>query len=53
MTTPTPTPTVDPKTPPPPLPPPAPVPLLEMRGIRKSFSGTEVLHGVDLQLTRG
>ena len=30
-----------------------PPPLLEMRGIRKSFSGTEVLHGVDLRLERG
>jgi ribose transport system ATP-binding protein len=28
-------------------------PLLEMKGIRKSFSGTEVLHGVDLTLDRG
>ncbi len=28
-------------------------PLLEMRGIRKSFSGTEVLHGVDLRLAGG
>src|SRR5438552_17237210 len=28
-------------------------PLLEMRGIRKSFSGTEVLHGVDLRLDGG
>ena len=28
-------------------------PLLEMRGIRKSFSGTEVLHGVDLRLEGG
>src|SRR5687767_3062592 len=27
--------------------------LLEMRGIRKSFAGTEVLHGVDLSLARG
>src|SRR5438067_1254565 len=27
--------------------------LLEMRGIRKSFSGTEVLHGVDLLLHSG
>jgi ABC-type sugar transport system ATPase subunit len=30
-----------------------PTPLLEMRGIRKSFSGTEVLHGVDLRLEAG
>jgi ABC-type sugar transport system, ATPase component len=28
-------------------------PLLEMRGIRKSFNGVEVLHGVDLALRRG
>lgn len=28
-------------------------PLLEMRGIRKSFAGTEVLHGVDLHLQCG
>src|SRR5205809_7086084 len=35
-----------------PLPSPAP-PLLEMRGIRKSFCGTEVLHGVDLTLHGG
>ncbi len=28
-------------------------PLLEMRGIRKSFSGAEVLHGVDLVLHGG
>src|SRR6266550_260250 len=28
-------------------------PLLEMRGIRKSFAGTEVLHGVDLRLDGG
>ena len=28
-------------------------PLLSMRGIRKSFSGVEVLHGVDLDLRRG
>jgi ABC-type sugar transport system ATPase subunit len=28
-------------------------PLLEMRGIRKSFSGTEVLRGVDLTVDRG
>src|SRR5438874_13105512 len=28
-------------------------PLLEMRGIRKSFSGIEVLHGVDLVLSGG
>ncbi len=27
--------------------------LLEMRGIRKCFAGTEVLHGVDLSLERG
>jgi ribose transport system ATP-binding protein len=27
--------------------------LLEMRGIRKSFAGTEVLHGVDLTLHAG
>src|SRR5947208_6298762 len=34
--------------------PPTPLPpLLEMRGIRKSFSGTEVLHGVDLLLHAG
>ena len=32
---------------------PSPPPLLEMRGIRKSFAGTEVLHGVDLQLGAG
>ncbi len=30
-----------------------PPPLLEMRQIRKSFSGTEVLHGVDLALNAG
>src|SRR3954451_2218969 len=30
-----------------------PPPLLEMRGIRKNFSGTEVLHGVDLRLEAG
>src|SRR5882724_1824263 len=29
------------------------IPLLSMRGIRKSFSGVEVLHGVDLTLQRG
>jgi ABC-type sugar transport system ATPase subunit len=28
-------------------------PLLAMQGIRKSFSGTEVLHGVDLTVDRG
>src|ERR687894_412770 len=28
-------------------------PLLEMRGIRKSFVGVEVLHGVDLDLNEG
>src|SRR5690348_15265399 len=28
-------------------------PLLAMRGIRKSFAGTEVLHGVDLALQSG
>ncbi len=28
-------------------------PLLSMRGIRKSFSGVEVLHGVDLTLNSG
>src|SRR5918997_6140867 len=28
-------------------------PLLEMRGIRKSFVGVEVLHGVDLDLHAG
>lgn len=28
-------------------------PLLAMRGIRKSFAGVEVLHGVDLTLQRG
>jgi ribose transport system ATP-binding protein len=28
-------------------------PLLEMRQIRKSFSGTQVLHGVDLSLNSG
>lgn len=28
-------------------------PLLELRGIRKSFSGVEVLHGVDFALRRG
>ena len=28
-------------------------PLLAMRGIRKSFGGVEVLHGVDLTLERG
>src|SRR5258706_16069333 len=27
--------------------------LLEMRGIRKRFAGTEVLHGVDLRLESG
>jgi ABC-type sugar transport system ATPase subunit len=32
--------------------PPAP-PLLEMRGIRKSFTGDEVLHGVDFTLEHG
>jgi ribose transport system ATP-binding protein len=30
-----------------------PHPLLEMRAIRKSFAGTEVLHGVDLSLSAG
>lgn len=30
-----------------------PTPLLEMRGIRKRFSGSEVLHGVDLTLHGG
>lgn len=30
-----------------------PTPLLAMRGIRKSFSGVEVLHGVDLTLNSG
>jgi ABC-type sugar transport system ATPase subunit len=29
------------------------VPVLRMQGIRKSFSGVEVLHGVDLTLYRG
>jgi ABC-type sugar transport system ATPase subunit len=28
-------------------------PLLEMQGIRKSFVGVEVLHGVDLDLRAG
>ena len=28
-------------------------PLLEMQGIRKSFVGVEVLHGVDLELGVG
>ena len=31
----------------------AEAPLLAMHGIRKSFSGVEVLHGVDLTLRRG
>src|SRR5438552_19147171 len=35
------------------VPSPPTAPLLEMRGIRKSFSGTEVLHGVDLRLSAG
>ena len=30
-----------------------PTPLLAMRGIRKSFSGVEFLHGVDLTLNSG
>src|SRR5437764_15404763 len=35
-------------------PPPSPAPpLLEMHDIRKSFCGTEVLHGVDLRLHGG
>src|SRR5678810_602872 len=38
---------------PPPPPAVATMPLLAMRGIRKSFSGTEVLHGVDLTLAAG
>lgn len=27
--------------------------ILEMKGIKKSFYGTEVLHGVDLELRKG
>ena len=43
-----------PQPPPAPLPPPPlPTALLEMRGIRKSFTGVEVLHGVDLRLASG
>ncbi|MEO6435693.1 MAG: ATP-binding cassette domain-containing protein, partial [Tepidisphaeraceae bacterium] len=37
----------------PPTPTLSPPPLLEMRQIRKSFSGSEVLHGVDLTLHGG
>ncbi len=29
------------------------LPLLQMRGIRKSFSGVEVLHGVDFSAHGG
>ncbi len=28
-------------------------PMLHMRGIRKSFGGIEVLHGVDLEIGAG
>src|SRR5580765_2717246 len=47
------TPTTTAQATPPPLPPPLPPALLEMRGIRKSFAGVEVLHGVDLHLMCG
>ena len=31
----------------------AKIPLLEIRGLRKSFNGVEVLHSVDLTLEKG